>query len=236
LPLNDSGMTGSKITTLLCFFCITAQICFGQKSFTMHYRAIAHFDSNAFKKMADSISLGKAKEEGKDSIDAQARGLLDAFTVMFDSLSLSSMIEDSYVFREGDFVYKKREGFLLLKYDLTSLDFFTIDSVNYPITQKVDIKTYHYNDTSYRYKQTITDESKKIHGYDCKKLIVEEYDVERNETRILTIWATRDIKPALSIRAVCGLNKKIFEDYTPISFIEKGPWGFSEIEAINLNR
>lgn len=229
-------MPDNKITILLCFFCLTASICFGQKPVTIHYRATAHLDANNFKKMADSVSLEKAKEEGKDSIDAQARELLDAFAGMFDSLSLSPMIEDSYVFREGDFVYKKREDFLLLKYDLTSLDFFTIDSTNYPLIQKVDIKTYPYNDTSYRYKETITDESKKIHGYDCTKLVVEEYDVERNETRILTIWATRDIKPALSIRAVCGLNKKIFEDYTPISFIEKGPWGFSETEAINLNR
>lgn len=230
-------MPGSKIIVFLCFLCLTAQVCFSQKSLTIQYRTTGHFDANGFKKMADSVSLEKARENGKDSIDAETTQFLDTITAMFDSLSLSPVIENSYVFREGNFVYMKREDdSRLLKYNLTSRDLVTIDSTSYPLTQQVFITPYPFNDAGYRYKQTLTNESKKIHGYACKKLVVEEYDIEQNETRVFTIWATRDITPALSIRAVCGLHIKTFEDYTPVSFTEKGPGYFSETEAINLNR
>lgn len=233
---KSSGMPGSKITTLLCFFCLTAQVCLSQKSLTIHYRSTGHVDANEFKRMADSVGLEKARKDGKDSIDAENRQFLDAITAMYDSLSLTPMIEDSYFFREGDFVYKKREDGVLLKYDLTSRDLFTIDSSAYPFTKQVLIIPYPFNDEGYRYKQTVTTESKKIHGFDCTKIIVEEYEIGENETRIFTIWATRDIKPAFSIRAVCGLNIKTFEDYTPIAFTEKWRGVFSETEAVNLNR
>jgi GLPGLI family protein len=229
-------MPGSKITILLCFFCLTARVCLSQKSITIHYRGISHLDVNDFKTMADSASRERAREEGKDSIDARAKALLGGFTEMFDSLDFSPMVEYAYVYREGNFVYHKKDDRPVMKFDLTNLSFVTLDSTGYPLTQKVIVRTFQYNESAYRYKQTLTNESKKIHGYDCTKLIVEEYDVEYNYTRVLTIWATRDIKPALSVRAVCVLHTKIFDEYTPITFIEKGLGGFTEIEAINLNR
>jgi hypothetical protein len=150
--------------------------------------------------------------------------------------------------RKGNLVITSsvQEGQGLIKkfYDLNSQKFMVIDSVLYQKSGRVDstvvwLDCYREPGCTATYRVEKKKGIKTILGYRCVNYIIEEEISNKDANRIILVWVTEEIKPAVSVYAVLRLYKKILPIFTPLEIKEsptKEALSYQLSTAINISK
>ena len=209
------------------FLLFSGLICFGafaQKRTIITYGVAAHFgtkDTNAL--------LGNAAAGAEP--DSLANSFREAMKELLTTFSQEVNME---AWREGPFVVTRElnagQGKLYKHYHVDHLDFIVIDSSAYNQSGKVDstvLSMDYRKDKNWQVAYTVTKtrEQKTILNYPCTLYKIEETRKtavnEKPDIRTFAVWATKDIKPAVSLHAVLGLYQKLLPFLTPLEIEQR---------------
>ena len=144
-----------------------------------------------------------------------------------------SLAKIKHAYRENEEVVVKDMGGLakgrsLFRYNIKTLLLTRIDSIKYHKIDTVNVTKNQLTDTSnllnrVNYKIQFTKEVKKIMGYKCQKIYVVPLNKAAgvlSDIQQYEIWATKDIKPAISVNAVLLFCKAILTEFTALEIKE----------------
>lgn len=226
-------------TVLVLFFALAFSGSYAQRSVTILYRSKGHLSTTDLKNLFVTAQEERKKNgvEIMDSVDEST--LEQSLTELLDMIP-GGLNEERKIYREGNFVMISKPN-QLHKVNLKTLERTVIDSTHYQLLKRLDTSIHEMLNTAFIYTLEKTKEVRNIAGYTCEKFILKETDPDPSPlaSRILTIWATRQIKPAIPVFAVEGLHKIMLEDYTPLKVSENlagTPNSGNETEAIILKK
>ena len=221
-------------TIYLLFFILASLPSIAQKRITIVYKSSIYFEKADFQKYIDKEvnELGIAQS---DSLKKIANEIMEDYLNGLDSL-INKNPSDSlmmHVYRENDEVViknlggspKGRAGF---RYNTKTLMLTRIDSVTYGKIDSVIVTKSMLTDTlilSNRMEYTVqfTKEIKTVLQYKCQKIIVTAISKTSSgisDSTQYEIWATKVIKPAISVNAVLLFRKAILTEFTPLEVKE----------------
>ncbi|HVG41174.1 MAG TPA: hypothetical protein VM888_06135 [Chitinophagaceae bacterium] len=196
---------------------------------------------------------GLVKEVAAEKGDVPDSSLL---TAMSNMKELSGIISGQKIimeaWRTGNDVVTREvnnaAGKIYKYYNVNTLAFKVIDSFTYKKINKVDTFSTsmdYKKDPQWKVEYSITKENKrkKILQYDCTLYTIvqtKKWSSEAEaEKTIFTIWATTQLKPALSTHALLGMYSKVLEDHTPLEIeiiLAKSPNSVHKIEALEIKQ
>lgn len=229
--------------SILLIACFNFFVLSAQKSKIITYNTEIKFGDESVN------ALIKEVESERDDIDSLKKIQMHELTKGIFDMVNAETFSHTQVWRDGDWVITREidraEGKIAKHYHVNTLEFMVIDSFIYRVIPRIDtFKTsmnYKVNkDWQIRYDVKKTKQRKNILGYSCRLFIIKENKViheDGPEERTFSIWATKEMKPAISAHALLGLYQKLMEKYTPLEIEKtsnKMPGGFQRLTAIDI--
>lgn len=226
----------SRVTILLttCFFYLqlTAQL-----KTVITYKETAKIDFEDFKPNSEESNTDSSLEQ----FNLKKMLLEQALDTIFSEVGTDTI----QAWKEGNFVVtnSKKEQAIRKLYEINSQKFLVIN--NALLKNKIDTFSKLLNcdkqsDCSATYKVLQRKGNKKILGYECINYVIEE-ELESlsdgHSTRMISVWVTDKIKPALPTYALSRLYKKILKNFTPLEIkeqFEKNAASYELLSAINI--
>ncbi len=226
----------SRVTILLttCFFYLqlTAQL-----KTVITYKETGKIDFQDFKPNSEESNTDSSLEQ----FNLKKMLLEQALDTIFLEVGTDTM----QAWKEGNFVVtsSKKEQAIRKLYEVNSQKFLVINKAL--LKNKIDTfsKSLNCNQQphcSATYKVLQRKGNKKILGYECINFVIKE-ELESlsdgHSTRMISVWVTDKIKPALPTYALSRLYKKILKNFTPLEIkeqFEQNAASYQLLSAINI--
>lgn len=226
-------MSRVTISLITCFFYIQLA---AQPKTVITYKETGKIDFQDFKPNSEESNTDSSLEQ----FNLKKMLLEQALDTIFTEVGIDTM----QAWKEGNFVVttSKKEQAIRKLYEVNSQKFLVINSAL--LKNKIDTFSKLLNcDQPYcsaTYKVLQRKGKKNILGFECINYVIEEElesPSDGHSSRVISVWVTDKIKPALPTYALTRLYKKFLENFTPLEIkeqFEKNAASYELLSAINI--